>query len=502
MLSAAEKQALVELYKRALSDPEFHRKLEKRPGSAKPLKPDQVFIIREIEGLMADGSGDTITVMLPRQYGKNEIAATVHERHLIRNVAIGGSIVRAAPTYKPQTVNSRRRLEKIARNDPLFDMKEFGWREGYIGEYGNAEVQFLSSDVHANIEGATASCLLDIDEAHLTSVESYEEKLAPMTASTNAPKVMWGVAAHKRDLLYKTRMRNMEMGKNNRNIRIPAMRVAEQDEIYRQHYEGRVRELGADHPVILTQYDLVDVDHVGGAFKPQHVHSLFDSDHVRANDPEHHRAPHCDIIAVIDMAGEEESDSGVDPDADDRDSPDAVVMCIASVDRRRIETGRPLIRILDWKRWVGRKIQPIPGTSELSVQELIINTLHLWQPKVTLIDSRGVGNTPAAWLSRVWPRTLIRYAANISTVSEDLYATYAYLNLGQLKMFRDDRSEEYAQLTREMSWVRARYSAGDKVNIDKPSPKQKIDMVKALTYLTRAAGSCEAAGVYGFHERL
>ena len=496
-----DQQALVNLYARAFEDPDFHRRLEKQPGQAKPLKKEQVRILLDIENLIEDGTGDTMTIRLPRQFGKNEIAAEVHKRHLLRRCLSGGSIVRAAPTFRPQIVNSMRRLHKLCRNDPLFDYDRLRMAQGFIAEYGEAEVFFLSSDEKANPEGATANVALDMDEAHKTSVESYEERFVPMCASTNAPQILWGVAAAKQDLLYKTRERNFQMGLSHRNIQIPAQLIAETDPIYRAHYQNRIDRLGADHIVVETQYNLVDVDSIGGAFKPHHRHSLFDSVHRRQDIPI--RRDGVTHLTVIDLAGEEELTEELDELQTDRwDSPDSTVILHAEMDRMDVVSDKPKIRIVDAVRMTGVRMQPVPGDDSLSAQEIILDELNKWQPETTLIDARGLGQATARWLDRVWHGRVIQYAATRATASEDLFDTYAWLNLGQLKWWRDDSSDEYHQIQREITWVHRKVTDGEVANLVKPSPGKKIDMVKALTYLPRAASDVAGRQVFGFSARL
>jgi hypothetical protein len=500
---SAQEEAVVAMYIQAFEDPDYHRRLERRRGSAKPLRPLQVRIIKDIEGLISDGSGHTMTIRLPRQYGKNEIAATIHERHLMKRCVEGGSIVRAAPTFRPQIVNSVRRLQKVALNDPLFDMDRFSMKQGFIAEYGQAEVIFLSSDSMANVEGATANVLLDMDEAHRTDRKTYEEKFVPMTASTNAPQLLWGVAGDKTDLLYWARMRNFEMGLGDRNIQVSASVISESDPVYAAHYQNRVDRLGADHPVVETQYNLVDLDALGGAFKLHHRASLFDSDHDRQSIPSY--KSYCSVITVIDLAGEEESEDKYDEAQRDKgESPDNTVIINAEVDRSDVVGDKPKIRVLDATVMRGLKMQGVSGDSSISLQEALIENLNRWQPDVTVIDAKGIGHSTASWLERVWHGTVCKYSATAPSASEDIFATYAWLNLGQMKWWRDDGSREYKQMVQEMSWTERKVTRAEQINIMKPHKRsdKKIDMVKALTYLPRAVGEVSVSEVFGFSARL
>jgi hypothetical protein len=193
-LAMSEAEAL----ERALEDPEFHR--EHIVG--KPLFWPQVVVAKAIERAMAAREAETICVRSSRQTMKNEVSGLIEARALVRHQHVGGSIVKTAPTYEPQVTTSKHRLEERTAEDPLVEGK-IRWREGNIAQYGNAKVQFLSLDKKARIEGATASLLLEVDEAHLTDEKSFEDKAGPMPGFWAAPKVLWGVAGAKQDMLYR-----------------------------------------------------------------------------------------------------------------------------------------------------------------------------------------------------------------------------------------------------------------------------------------------------------
>lgn len=498
-----EEQRVVELMRAALIDPRLHRRLETRKGTAMPLRPWQSHIVRRVEHKLSAHDGSWLTVRVSRQAGKNEIAATVHERHLLRNVDIGGCIVRTAPNHRPQLVNSKQRLKSIADRDPLFDLERLQFVEGFQATYGRAKVAFLTAHKDAKMEGATADAMLDVDEAHLTEFITYQEKLSPMTASTNACKVLYGVAAMRTDLLYEMRRKNEELGRFEDNIEIAASFLCEHDTVYRAHYESRVAELGPTHPVIRTQYDLIDLDAMGGAFTAEHRDSLFDSDHARYGRPV--RRPGIKMIALLDLAGEEEVDADLAEDTLGREDPDCAVLLLAEVDTTKLRVGKPQVRVVEAFRWQGKRIQRAKADEGESLQEAVMKVMGVWQPDVTLVDSRGVGISTASWLDRTWHGRVIKYAATSPSTTEDLYNLWAFLNLGQLKWFGNDRSPEYQQVTKEMAWARAKYSGleeSQSVNLVKPDSRRKIDMVKCLSYVPRAVSELEGGTVWSFNYTL
>src|SRR5215213_5286104 len=69
-----------------------------------PLRPYQAQVARAVLAAIDDGRGDTLTVLMPRQSGKNELSAHLEAYLLTRRERKGGSIVKCAPTFKPQAL--------------------------------------------------------------------------------------------------------------------------------------------------------------------------------------------------------------------------------------------------------------------------------------------------------------------------------------------------------------------------------------------------------------
>lgn len=467
--------------RRALSDPGYHREHFYK----QPLFPPQIETIKLIEEHIDKRSGKVITVRSSRQTMKNECSATVEERFLLRFQRCGGSIVKTAPTYRPQIVNSKRRLDKMLRLDP-FVGRSGGYKEGYIKQLGLAEVNFLSGDANANVEGATASELLEIDEAHIIDKGKYEESFAPMTAFYSAPTVMWGVAACKEDLLYEQREFNKEHYPD-LNLQFPAHIWCELLPAYARHYEERKKKLGDDHPVILTQYDLVDIDSTGGFFSRWQVLNLFSGKHKRTLV----RTDEKFILVTIDIAGEAEDgeDEGLEKGDSRRDQTAALVW---SVDWEKSQNDIPEIRLLDLYWWVGAPLSE--GPSGLPSQKVrLLKLLREWEADFTVVDARGVGEETASYLVKNFG-SVFPYKASQDSVSDDCYALLAYVNNDQVKLFQNDHSPDYEELTKQINHACREIRNHTKMAMVKPkgSSKKHIDMAKAMTYLRH--------GVEGYRE--
>src|SRR5262245_5363141 len=81
-----------------------------------PLRPYQLEPARAILDSIFHHRGRTFTIMMSRQAGKNELSAQLEAYLLNLFQRKGGVIVKAAPTFKPQIVNSILRLERALEN--------------------------------------------------------------------------------------------------------------------------------------------------------------------------------------------------------------------------------------------------------------------------------------------------------------------------------------------------------------------------------------------------
>src|SRR5688572_333905 len=82
-------------------------------GRARRLHDYQRLVGGHILRSIASNLGITFTVMMARQMGKNELSAHLEAHLLVQHARTGGSIVKAAPTFRPQVTTSLMRLEQL-----------------------------------------------------------------------------------------------------------------------------------------------------------------------------------------------------------------------------------------------------------------------------------------------------------------------------------------------------------------------------------------------------
>jgi len=494
----------------AMTDPAYHRHVmfsrqdalvEKAMGQ--PLQEHerqarlpwpQAEIIRRVERAIAERSGDVISILMARQSGKNECEGFLEARALsIWRALPGSSWVRMAPTLKPQLVNSKLRLEKHLLHDPLLRGR-WSKREGYIYESGAAQIQFLSAGPNANVVGATASIALSVDEAHKIDKGKFDEDLAPFTASTNAPTILWGVAADKLDMLHEHRE---SAAGTDRVLAYPASVWCELSPAYAGHYESRVRELGSeDHPTILTQYRLIPVESQGAFLNDIRRAALFAGDHPRLEAPRAGMA----YGIVIDIGGESEQELDdaelrqVEPERD------YTMAWILEWDpRQKIGVdGKRDIRVVNGIWWVGK--------SHMAVLPELVDLCLKWGVRGGVSDARGVGEAVAMALEKKIP-AVKAYKASTEDVSQDCYAALAWIDCGRLKFWKGNPAadEQLREVQAQARHTRYQIRGHQQMRLAKPTGAHTrglhIDGVKALTYMHRAVEISGADAYQMFLER-
>ncbi len=200
--------------------------------------------------------GMTLVVMFPRQSGKNELQAQLETYFLMLFSEQDVELVKVSPTWKPQAQNAMRRLERVLERNFL---TRGSWEKeaGYLYRLGRAQIAFFSGAPEANIVGATASLLLEVDEAQDISPDKYDRAIAPMAASTNATRVLWGTA-WTGDTLLARELKAARAAEQRDGLRrvftLSADQVAAEVPEYGRHVAEQVAKLGRNHPMVRTQY--------------------------------------------------------------------------------------------------------------------------------------------------------------------------------------------------------------------------------------------------------
>jgi hypothetical protein len=353
------------------------------------LRPYQVEVARAIVHSVRDGLGLSFVVMFPRQSGKNEVQAQLEAYLLALYSQKEAEIVKISPTWKPQSINAMRRLERVLKDNPVVE----SWQKesGYIYRVGSARMFFFSGSPEANIVGATASLLLEVDEAQNIRIEKFDTEIAPMAASTNATRVFWGTAWTSQTLLARELRAAREAEAQDglrRTFVLTAEDVANVVPAYGKHVAEQVARLGRQNPTIKTQYFSEEIDAESGMFPAERV-MLMKGSHAWQATPK----PGGLYAFLLDVAGEDAS-GGEPGESQTRDS---TVLTIVEVMPGKTSDllNRPSYRVLSHKSWTGCK--------HTRLYAEIKALAEVWQPRVVVVDATGLGAGLASFLESALP---------------------------------------------------------------------------------------------------
>jgi hypothetical protein len=369
--------------------------------------------------------------MFPRQSGKNELQAQLEAYFLMRFIHIGGELVKISPTWKPQSQNAMRRLQRVLSRHPLL---QEAWQKdsGYRFSVGRASITFLSGSPEANIVGATASTLLQVDEAQDVSLEKYDKEIAPMAASTNATRVFWGTAWTE-DTLLARELRLAQKIETRDGIQrafvLSADDVAREVPAYGLFVQKQVAMLGRDHPLVRTQFFSEILENGGRLFHDGRL-AILKGGHGLQTSPQSGSI----YAFCLDVAGEDQglSAAGVlsNPQRD------FSALTIFAIHSQPTAWGmhQNHYRVVQRRAW--------QGISQSSLFEQLLALAKLWNPRQVVVDANGVGAGIASFLQRALPGRVIPFQFTAASKSRLGWDFLGLIDSGRIKDYREDTDEQ------------------------------------------------------------
>lgn len=435
-----------------------------------------------IESVMT-GAGLSFAVMMSRQAGKNEVSALVEAHLLYLRYRTGGQIIKASPTYRPQTINSKLRL--VERLPGLIQAE---LREGYMVQLGKARCLFMSASPTANVVGATASLLLECDEAQSVDPVKWWRDFAPMAASTNATTVFWGTAWTDQTLLAQVvrQLRQQEAQDGIRRVFIyDADVVAQEVPAYGRYVTEQVARLGREHPLIKSQYYLEEIKNEGGLFHAGRQAQMR-GDHARE------RRPMLGVTYafLVDVGGAgttstmddgPQTASGGRPTTHDVKSSivhgpshreaahssivhdgrrDATALTIVAIDppmaapsytgsspasiinHQSSILGLPTYRVVDRRLWL--------GVAHTTLYAQLLDLARLWETRQVVVDATGLGSGLAQFLQLSLGPQVIPVILNSATKTKLGWRFLGLIDTGRFKDYVDDNAPETRQFWYEV----------------------------------------------------
>jgi len=409
------------------------------------LREYQRGVAQAIFNSVASNAGLSFVVMFPRQSGKNELQAQLETYLLTLYFGHQGEIVKVSPTWKPQTLNAMRRLEHVLGSNQI---SKGIWKKesGYIYRCGKARIYFFSGQPRANIVGASASVLLEVDEAQDVSITKYDKDIAPMAASTNATRVFWGTAWTSRTLLARELRAAIKAQKADgvkRVFILTADDVSREVPAYGEFVSGQVRRLGRNHPLVKTQYFSEEIDAEGGLFPPERQ-ALMRGSHSPRVEP----LPGKLYAAALDLAGEDEAvinDSfSAYADAAELANPrrDSTSLTIFEVDLSTVDDPlilKPTNKVVHRREWIGTKHAELYGR--------IKAILELFNCRYIAVDSTGVGAGMTSFLSASLGEKVIPFDFNVRSKSDLLWDYLGIIDSGRFKEYCPDDETFWQQVS-------------------------------------------------------
>jgi len=400
-------------------------------GGGLKMRPYQLEPARAIADSIRKKQGLTIVLIISRQAGKDEVLANLLSWLMLLFAHRDVGIVVANPTYKPQTINAIVRLEKRL-NGNLLTKTLWDKRSDFMRMIGNCVTSFLSADAAANVVGAVASLLLVVNEAQDIEPAIYDKRFVPMTASTNATRLIIGTTWTSKTLLAREMRAARELEKKDGIKRVflyTADQVRKIVPAYGRFVDGEIKKLGRQHPLVKTQYFCEEIDELTGMFNAAR-RALMIGDQPKQEMPiEGH------VYALtMDVGGQDEALLNLDGMGNP--GRDYVTIGITDIDLSSLDTLQaPIYRRV--------KRLEFQGVNHVSIFGTIDALMSSWNMQYLVIDATGVGEGLWGMCAKKYPTKTIAVKFTQQVKSE---MGYAFIGMIETGRFRDcDPSEAIAE---------------------------------------------------------
>lgn len=399
-----------------------------------PLRPYQLEPVRAIIDSVRTHAGRSFVVEMARQSGKNETSARLEALLLAAHAGRGGTIVKTAPTLEPQLRTSFDRLDAYLNADNIPHRR--AWPQIHVGR---ASIDFRSSEPSANVVGATASLLLEVDEAQDVRADIFDKRFRPMASTTNATTVYYGTAWSDTDLLQRALAdgtRAERADGHRRNFVYDWRTLAALNPNYARYVEAERARLGEDHPVFQTEYRLIPLAGAGHLLTPAQLAQVV-GDHPPLPGP----VIGDRYIAALDVAGEDTGGSRPN---------DRTILTIGRInppDRLQSLAGVVPCEVVAHVAWRGeRHAVLIPA---------IADHLRRWNAGALTVDATGIGESTASLISAAVPACTVDAFKFTQTSKSQLgFDLLTAINTGALKLYAADGSDHHATCTQELATAR------------------------------------------------
>ncbi|MEP6872436.1 MAG: hypothetical protein ABI939_11390 [Anaerolineaceae bacterium] len=415
--------------------------------------------------------GSTFTVMFPRQAGKNEVSASIIAMLLKSAAKSGGSVVVCAPTLHPQAAISlertRQLVELTARLLPG-SHSHYGLHESTL-RLGAASAVFLSGSPAAHVAGHTASLAIIADEAQELDADWFNRQFRPMAASTNASTVLFGTPWDGGTLLEEAVRRNRAKdAKRHKDDKVRLHHEVSWQDVeavlpaYGLYVRSERERLGANHPLFLSQYELIAAEDAGRLLTADQLANLIGA-HPPLSGPRARER----YVAGLDFGG-------------DGEDADATVLTIARVRSERCE----VVAHAAWR-----------SAAYLRMQSGVIEAARARRLERICADATGMGGPIIAHLEgELGARLVERVVFGAASKSDLGYSLLAAANIGRLALHNSVGDAHLSRCLAELRECRSGYRLNRQLWWEAPSGGQD-DYVASLALCLRASDGLGAERV-------
>jgi len=398
------------------------------------MYPYQEMVGQAIIDSILEKKGLTITVMMARQSGKNEISAIV-ESYLLACME-SGTLIKSAPTFKPQIINSRLRLLSMLEN-PLTAgrvWRSFGYMIGVariqqeVTKQTGPRVMFFSASPDSSIVGATASLLLEVDEAQDVAIDKFDRDLRPMASTTDSTTILYGTAWTDDTLLAIVSANNLELEQKDgikRHFEYDWRTLAAINPHYKRFVEAEIARLGEDHITIRTQYYLQPISGSGFLLSDMQ-HYLLRGNHDWQYEPDDEG----DVYLLgMDVGGEERPKIGDEKRPSSKR--DSTIITVGRISYNELDL--PKIEIVH-QYWFN-------GMHHSGQYAVTCQIMQQWNARRLVIDATGLGEALASLLiDKFGDQRITTFKFSRPSKSKLTYQFLSMINSGRLKMYRADQA--------------------------------------------------------------
>jgi len=186
-------------------------------------------------------------------------------------------------------------------------------------------------------------------------------------------------------------------------------------------------------------------------------------------------------IAGIDLAGERE-ETREEALIAARPKQDSTVITLAEVEfaqRSQAIPVEPRIKVAEQLSWT--------GITHSKLYPQIVTLLKKWNCQRVVVDATGIGQPIASFLRAQLGSRVVPFTFTQKSKSDMGFELLSFVNSGRLKLYKQDGSQQYQELMRELEIARAQYRPNQTMNFYVDPSEGHDDFLMSLALVVEGA---------------